>query len=185
VWEQIGRRTGVRGRAQTYRLAGDALRRGFHALIVQAREPWPLLRCCADAGVRVILNHRVRADERAGHFSVLVSIDDTAAVLHDPMVGPNREISKDDLLQLWTPRMFRAEIAGNVLVAIHSDPAAAPPCAECAKVMPATVVCHICAKEVALRPGAVLGCASLACDARLWSAVFCPFCDAHLPIGSR
>lgn len=177
IWESIAPRS-FRGsrRAQTYRLAADALKRGLSALVLQARHPWPILQAAHRAGVRIILNHRIQERVSQGHYSVLVGIDEANAVLHDPQSGPDRSMTRDALLELWKPGGFRSEVTGHVLVAVAATgtPLA---CAACGKSIAATMPCRVCRKEMPLQPVEVLGCASSECEGRLWEYLYCPFCD--------
>jgi hypothetical protein len=180
IWDKVSRHDlhGSR-RALTYLLAADALERGLAALVLQAREPWPLLQRCAEHGVRVILNHRIKADSPAGHYAVLVSITDAEVTLHDPQQGPNQTVAREELLKLWEPGWGRCEIVGRVLVAISKAAAAAPACAVCAATLPAHAACPRCRKDMPLEPGIALGCAGEKCAARLWKHLYCPFCDGR------
>lgn len=98
----------------THLMAADAVSRGIAAIVIQARHPLQALRLCRDSGVRAILNHRLRNHVAIGHYSVLVDIDETHVILHDPLYGPLRRASHAELLSLWQPRFPTCEIAGNV-----------------------------------------------------------------------
>jgi hypothetical protein len=180
LWQKVSR-PGYRGsrRAQTYRLAADALERGFTALVLQARQPWALLQQGMAAEARLILNHNIKnaAGQFSGHYSVLVGINDESAILHDPQTGPEQTLSRDDLLKAWESQRFRSEVTGRVLVAIA--PAAEPTraCALCAAAIPEAMRCRACAKSFPLHPARVLGCVAADCAARLWDYLYCPFCD--------
>src|ERR1700753_3315976 len=71
----------------THLMAQDALNRGLKAVAIQARHPFEVLRLCRENGVRAILNHRVRNDSAAGHYSVLVDVNAKDVVVHDPLLG--------------------------------------------------------------------------------------------------
>ena len=162
----------------THLMARDALNRGFNAVAVQARHPLQALRLCLKSGVRAILNHRMRREAPAGHYSVLVHIDDGNVVLHDPLLGPSRSLTHSDLLELWLPQLAPSEIVGNLLIAIASpgaSPAAA--CEFCHTQIPPYVTCPRCNKPISLQPSEVLGCINDACIARMWNYVCCPSCD--------
>jgi len=109
-------------------MAADALKRGFSAVAI-ARGI--LCRCCGFAGRSEsrIVNHRVRNDSPAGHYSLLVEMDDKDVVLHDPMAGPSRKLGHAELLELWLPQHANSEIVGAMLIAIA--PASRPPLAKC------------------------------------------------------
>ena len=163
----------------TYLMVRDALTRGFHAVAIQARHPLQALRICRHQRLRAILNHRVRRDSPAGHYSVLVQIDEQNVVLHDPLLGPSRRLAFSELLELWLPAFPNSEIAGNVLIAVsaaQANPQAA--CAVCGSPITPAVDCPRCGKAVALEPAAVLGCSKDACIGRMWNSVCCPWCDA-------
>jgi hypothetical protein len=162
----------------TYLMARDALNRGFSAVAIQAQQPLHALRVCRAAGICAILNHRVRRDSAAGHYTVLVDIDDKKVVVHDPLLGAGRSVSHAELMELWLPRGANSEIAGAVLIAI-CGPELAPvtDCKFCRTPIPLRVDCPQCQKPTNLHPAAVLGCINLGCVARLWNWVCCPSCD--------
>ena len=162
----------------TYLMAQDALKRGFSAVAIQARHPLQALRLSKAAGIRAILNHRVQRDSAAGHYSILVDIDDKSVVVHDPLFGAARRLSHAELMELWLPQVPNSEIAGGVLIAI--DAAGLPPqpaCEFCRTPMLSGVDCPGCGKPVGLEPGAVLGCIKDGCIARMWNWICCPTCD--------
>jgi len=168
-----------RGRAWTRLLARDALGRGLHALIVEAAEPREVLRAGLRDAVRMILNHRLDAIGRAGHYSIVVASDEEGVVLHDPQLGPDRRLSWDELLGLWAAG-GGSEITGFVLVAIAcADGEAA--CGGCGAAVPAEVACPWCGSLVRMQPRAVLGCVDAVCPGRLWRRCYCPWCDLPFP----
>lgn len=181
IWENLLRLapTGIR-RGRSYLLAGDALSRGYQALVLQASEPERILRHGQELGCRMILNHRIKITSGVGHYSVLVSVSDTEVILHDPQLGPSRALVLRDFLELWRPAHFGSEITGHVLVAVAAERQTPGPCRVCGTTAPATVVCHRCKQAIALEPAAVLGCVSASCPGRLWRRVFCSACDAGL-----
>jgi hypothetical protein len=182
VWTSVSRKAYLGSRrAQTYRLAGDALQRGLWALVLQARQPWPILEAAFTADARIILNHRMKEGSAQGHFSVLVGVDSEQATLHDPQTGPEQVLTKEKLLELWQPSRFRSEVTGHVLVAI-GDGEQAVRCETCDHAIPSKWKCRICAKDVPLHPAEVLGCTESACARRLWDFLFCPFCDYRTAI---
>jgi len=161
----------------THLMAKDAEARGFAAIAFQARHPLHVLRLCRDSGIRAILNHRVQPDSAAGHYSVLVDIDATHVVLHDPIFGPARRLSHAELSQLWLPTPNSA-IAGNVLIAIAPiADAPASTCEYCHTPMPLSVGCPRCGRPVGFQPPIVMGCVREGCIARMWNWVCCPACD--------
>jgi len=161
----------------THLMALHALNQKLSAVVIQARHPLHVLRLCRDAGIRVILNHRLQPGVAAGHYSVLVDLDAKEVVLHDPFLGASRRISHAELTALWQPSSTNSEIVGNTLIAIAADPIAIPECEFCHTAIPAKVDCPRCAKAVALSPAAVLGCLRDGCIARMWNYVCCPSCD--------
>jgi hypothetical protein len=161
----------------THLMTQDALQRGFAALAIQAANPLVVLRRCQDSGIRVILNHRLKEDVAAGHYTVLVDLADDHVVLHDPFFGPSRRVPHAALLDLWRPRYLNAEIAGNILIGIARAPTVPPPCPLCRTPIPPHVNCPQCAKPVPLQPTSLLGCVGRDCPGRLWHHVCCPFCD--------
>ena len=178
IWPAIARpnRLGALS-STTHLMAKDAGTRGFRAIAFQARHALHVLRLCRDSGIRAILNHRVQPDSTAGHYSVLVDIDASQVVLHDPLFGPARRLSHAELSQLWLPTPNSA-IAGNVLIAIApiADEQASS-CEYCHTPMPLNVGCPRCSQPVGFQPGIVMGCVREGCIARMWNWVCCPACD--------
>jgi hypothetical protein len=136
-----------------------------------------VLRLCHESGIRAILNHRLNRSVPAGHFTVLVNIDDKNVFLHDPFFGPSRRLSHADMLELWQPRFPNSEIVGNVLIGIALDPPALLSCDLCRTPIPSEIECPNCKNPVSLRPTSLLGCVSNACIARMWDYICCPSCD--------
>jgi hypothetical protein len=183
--EQIWLRTACRElgrppRTKTWLLCADALGLGFSALTIKARDPWQTLRDCAAQNVRAILNHRLSNATPAGHYSVLVAIDENHVVLHDPQLGPERRLSQAELLDLWCRRLSDLEITGRVLLAVARRPRLPHPCATCGCELPQIVACRGCRQSVPLDPVSLLGCVSEVCDQRRWEQLFCPYCDCVL-----
>jgi hypothetical protein len=181
IWERIAR-PGPNGKraARTNLLAVNALHHGLFALVIQASHPWQTLTQSAAAGVRVILNHRLATDSPAGHYSVLVRIDDREVILHDPQFGPDRCLPRAELLDLWQPNGSPVEITGRVLVAIATVEKASAACVLCGSEVPLSVLCPACRSALPLRPAAALGCVQNACPMRTWQRLFCPYCDYGL-----
>ena len=173
--------------ARTFHLASAALRRGMPALVAQVRDGWNnLLRIAADVP-GIILNHRLRPDAPQGHFSVLVDVDNDAALLHDPLFGPRRIVSRETLEKLWQPTYGDwedVEIAGHVLVGMGPRVATPGRCQQCDLPFPAAITCGACGQSFPLQPSTVLGCMRAGCGECRWRRLFCPFCDAAFqPIG--
>jgi Peptidase C39 family len=178
IWPAIAKQNHRGSLASTTHLmAEDALGRGLSALVVQARHPLHALRLCHESGVRAILNHRLNRSAPAGHFSVLINIDDKSVLLHDPFLGPSRRLSQAELLELWQPRLPNSEIVGNVLIGVAAEPPALPACQLCRTPIPSEVECPKCKNPVSLQPAVLLGCISNACIARMWEYICCPSCD--------
>ncbi len=111
IWPAIAKQNRFGSLASTTHLmALDALGRGFAAVAIQARHPLQALGLCREPGVRAILNHRLQPDSPAGHYSVLVDLDDKNVVLHDPFLGPSRRLSHAELLDLWQPRFLTRKL---------------------------------------------------------------------------
>jgi hypothetical protein len=161
----------------THLMAADAVTRGFAAVAIQARHPLQALRVCRDSGIRVILNHRLKPDSPAGHYTVFVDMDETHVILHDPYFGPSRKLPHAVFLELWQPRLPNSEIVGNFLIGIAEKPPAPVPCEICGSTITTPVQCPRCKNPVALQPSALLACMNNACGARLWNYVCCPSCD--------
>jgi hypothetical protein len=179
IWPAIARENRFgQVSSMTYLMAQNALNRGFRAVAIQARHPLQVLRICRASGVRAILNHRVRRDSAAGHYTVLVDIDDKDVVVHDPLFGAARRLSHAELIELWLPQVPNSEIAGGVLIAIGAAGLPAQPACEfCRTPMLSSVDCPRCAKPTGLEPGVVLGCIKDGCIARMWNWICCPACD--------
>jgi Peptidase C39 family len=178
IWPAIAKENRFGSLASTTHLmAKDALSRGFAAVAILTRHPLQALRLCRESGIRAILNHRLSSETRAGHYTVLVDIDETNVTLHDPFFGPARRLSHGELLELWQPRQPNSEIVGNVLIGIGDQPSPASSCALCQSTIPSAVECARCKKPVPLLPNALLGCMNTACVNRMWDYVCCPSCD--------
>ena len=183
IWPAIAKQNPAGSIASTTHLmAADALSRGLAAVAIQARHPLQALRLCQEAGIHVILNHRLHANSAAGHYTVMVDLDTYHVVLHDPSFGPSRRLTQAELLALWQPHFSNSEIVGNVLIAIGEDPPQAPACRFCHTLTPPSINCPRCNKPIALRPSAVLGCVKRECIARMWSYICCPSCDFMLEL---
>jgi|HubBroStandDraft_1064217.scaffolds.fasta_scaffold108865_2 hypothetical protein len=178
IWPLIAKKNRFGSIASTTHLmALHAIGQGLSAVVIQARHSLQVLRLCREAGIRAILNLRARPDASAGHYTVLVDIDDKNVILHDPALGPSRVMSYAELLQLWQPQSSNSEIAGNVVIGIAAEPVAIPACEFCHTAIPAKVHCPRCRKAVGLNPAAMLGCIRDGCIARMWNYVACPSCD--------
>jgi hypothetical protein len=183
VWRNIARpdAEGNYG-ARSHLLAADALQRGYAALTVALRQPWAGLRRAMDHGLRMIVNYRLRLSSRAGHFAVVVRVEEHSILLHDPQLGPERRIAQAEFLKLWRPGAGRSEVSGNVLVAIAAARGEQGACRACQAVVPENIRCSTCRESVPLQPASLLGCPGRACPERLWDQVFCPWCDAVLDL---
>lgn len=161
----------------THLMVREALTRGFAAVAVQARYPLQALRVCRDAGIRAILNHRFSPESPAGHYTVLVDIDENSVVVHDPFFGPSRRLSHAELLELWQPFFSNSEIAGDMLIGIAAEPQPVAVCAFCHTPLPEAVECPKCRKLVGQQPDALMGCITSTCIGRMWNYLCCPSCD--------
>ena len=178
IWPRISKRNNLGSLASaTYLMAQDAISRGFTALAIQAKHPLQSLRVCRDAGIQVIVSHRLKEDLPTGHYSVLVDLDQANVTLHDPYFGPSRQLSHTALLDLWQPGYPNSEITGNVLIGIADRAMTRPPCKDCGTEMPASVNCAACTRPIALEPAPLLGCVGASCAARMWNYLCCPHCD--------
>jgi hypothetical protein len=180
IWPAIATQSS-RGRrcARAQSLVMDARRCGLDGLVVQARDPWVILERCLDQSVRVILNHATDEASGAGHFSVLRALTPGSIVVHDPYVGPDRTLARDEFLRLWNPRSSRREILDQVLIAISDTPSGVGPCPLCSVLAGDEFTCPNCGRAVVLQPLAVLRCLTDWCPMRNWELVFCPYCDQH------
>lgn len=178
IWPLIAKQNRFGSIASTTHLmALHAISQGLSAVVIQARHPLQVLRLCREGGIRAILNHRPRPEVSTGHFTVLVDIDDTTVVVHDPSHRAARRMSHAELLQLWEPQYSNSEISGSVLIGIAAKPVAIPACEFCHTAIPLKVDCPKCHKGVGMSPAQVLGCIRDGCIARMWNYVACPSCD--------
>ncbi|HTB10638.1 MAG TPA: cysteine peptidase family C39 domain-containing protein [Bryobacteraceae bacterium] len=178
IWPLIAKQNRFGSVASTTHLmALDAIHQGLSAVIIQARHPLQVLRLCHEAGVRAIINQHPHPGVQTGHYTVLVDMDQTSVVLHDPDLGPFRRVSHADLLRLWQPQSANSEILGSVIIGIAAEPVSIPACQFCHTAIPAKVDCPKCNKGVGLNPAALLGCIRDGCIARMWNYVACPSCD--------
>jgi len=178
IWPKVARQNRFGSIASTTHLmAQDALARGFHAVMIQARHPLETLRNCQSAGIRAILNHRLAPDSPVGHYSVLAAIDPESVTLDDPTLGRPRPLKNNELLELWQPRFPNAEIFGYMLIGITADPSPLDACWLCRTPIPADMRCPRCGKAVPLQPTSLLGCINTKCAARTWNYIGCPACD--------
>jgi hypothetical protein len=178
IWPLIAKQNRFGSVASTTHLmALHSIHQGLSAVIVQARHPLQVLRLCHEAGIRAIINQRAHPGVQTGHYTVLVDMDQTSVVLHDPDRGPFRRMSHADLLRLWQPESANSEILGSVVVGITAEPSRVPACQFCHTAIPAKVDCPKCRKGVGLNPAALLGCIREGCIARMWNYVACPSCD--------
>jgi hypothetical protein len=140
IWPAIAKQTASGSLASmTHLMAQDAVNRGFHAVAIQARHPLQVLRLCREWGIRAVLNHHLQREAPAGHYSVLVDLDDKGVVLHDPFYGPLRRLPHAELLELWLPHSRNSEILGNVVIGIAAGPSAAPACEFCRTPIPSHI----------------------------------------------
>jgi hypothetical protein len=157
IWPAISKKNRFGSMAaSTHLMTQDALNRGFQAVAVQTSAPMQTLRNCRESGIRAILNHLMEPNKPAGHYSVLVDVDDKYVYLHDPFFGPARRMWHAELLDLWRPQEWESEISGFVLIAINLPGPEATPKTEC----PA------CRSAVCVPPAALSACANI-----------CPACD--------
>jgi hypothetical protein len=82
IWPLIAKKN-LNGRiaSTTHLMVADATNRRFAAVAIQVRDPLRALRRCRDTGIHVILNHRLKPDSPAGHYTVFVDIDETHVTL--------------------------------------------------------------------------------------------------------
>ena len=177
IWEAIAKVNRFGSLAcTTHLMVADALKRGFDAVAFKARHPLFALRCCREANIRVILNHRLQEESPIGHYSVLVDIGDRDVTLHDPYFGPARRMTQGELMRLWDPGA-NSEIVGETMIAIAPRGPREAACEICRTPLPLAVVCQRCGKPVFLRPAAGIGCVGEGCVVRRWLQVCCPSCD--------
>lgn len=182
IWARISKPDRIGGlNCATHLMVKDARERGLAAVALQASDPLQLLLSCRRNGVHAVLNHRLRSDGPAGHFTVLVGMDEQGVTVHDPSVGPARRLPFGDLLELWQPRFPGSEIVGNLLIAVADEPPRLDRCASCSVPIPDEAPCPKCRGGVPLSPSAVVGCVGGRCVNRSWLRVCCPSCDYTFP----
>ena len=184
IWPAVAgkNRAGSSISSLSHLMVRDAIARDFAAVAVQVRHPLQALRLCQEAGIRAILNHRLSRDSSAGHYTVLVGLDDKDVVLHDPYHGPARRVSHADLLELWQPRPGNLEVMGYLLIGIAAEPSAVASCWLCQKPLPPAIPCPHCKQQVGLQPNTFLGCIDTTCIVRMWNYVCCPACDCGFTV---
>src|ERR1700730_17141694 len=155
IWPAISKENRFgRISSTTHLMTQDALNRGFSAVAIQARNPLDALRLCSAKGIRAILNHRAQADSSAGHYTVLVDIDNKDVIVHDPLFGAARRLPHAQLLELWMPQIANSEIVGGVLIAVGMPAEAeTPACEFCHTPMRRSIDCPRCGKPTCLEPG--------------------------------
>jgi hypothetical protein len=169
--------------AKTYLMCADALKRGLNGMIIQAKDPWAVLKLCTDDSIRAILIHRLNVDSTLGHFTVLVDVTSRFVTLHDPELGPYRKIDRNKMLSLWLKTGNNCEIEDNVLIAIsNKDDSERTSCKLCGTAVPKSTQCpnQKCNKDIPLRPLDIVGCMDDACPGRTWRHIICPYCDTPL-----
>lgn len=171
VWDRLAARRRLRGGVRTCALAADAIAQGLAAVVVQTRQPWPFLSASSGAGVRVILNHRLAEHSPWGHYTVLDRIDEEAAWLHDPQLGPSRRVTRDELLRLWEGRWGRTEIAGRVAVVVGRRQAPDTVWQRCQRGLLPSADCPNCQQSIVLEPYSAFW------PERHWERIYCPRCD--------
>lgn len=182
IWARISKADRAGGlNCATHLMVKDALGRGLSAVALQATDPLRMLLRCHASGIHAILNHRLRPSSPAGHYTVLVGMDEAGVTVHDPAAGPSQRIPFGQLLELWQPRLPGSEIVGNVLIAIADDPPRVDACASCSVPIPAEAPCPQCKAGVPLAPSALVGCVGASCVNRSWLRVCCPSCDYTFP----
>lgn len=184
IWPLVSRPGRLGLSCATQLMVKDALGRGYPAVAIQAERPLQALRACQENGIRAILNHRLRPDGPAGHYTVLVGMDSDGVVVHDPETGPSQRIPYPRLLELWQPGGPGSEIIGNVVIGIASRPAPAGSCPACSLPLPPEHPCPQCKAAVPLAPAPLVGCVSRSCARRNWMRVCCPACDYTFPLGA-
>lgn len=107
-------------RVETYRIAQQARCEGLGVILGRLRDPWNFLLLQKPFSVHnpsaLILNHRTRLESPLGHFSVFLRTDAEKELvfLHDPQRGPERAVTKTELLALWSPLGKPCEITGRI-----------------------------------------------------------------------
>jgi len=166
----------------TYLLCADVIKQGLHGIIIQAKNPWKILKLCNENSIEAILLHRLEADSPCGHFTVLVDVDDQIVTLHDPEKGPNRKVERNEMLDLWRKKGKNCEIEDDVLIAISKNDSGKTSCPLCGTIIPQSTRCHNseCNMDIPLQPFEVLGCIKNSCPERTWEYINCPYCDEPL-----
>ncbi|MGL6194558.1 MAG: papain-like cysteine protease family protein [Thermoguttaceae bacterium] len=169
VWKNI--KSSVPGRCdeyrtETFRLAKYAVELGMLTFIVRITEPERFFHWLTDSdSKRLIINHRIRNNSPLGHYSVFTGFDSERQLvyLHDPQIGPNREITLCELTELWEPLPEKSEITSKIGVIFFGQ---APESEFLRKTK-----CPQCKKSVDLL---------VFPEMELFSAFFCPNCGKRI-----
>ncbi|MFK7768199.1 MAG: C39 family peptidase [Mariniblastus sp.] len=177
IWKSVAHCYNGYYRAHTHHLAQDAIARGLSAAIIQTHKPWETLEACWRNNISVVVNHRLNHDSNEGHYSLFAGFREDQVRLHDPLLGPNVEMTREQMQKLWLPSSPDSEIAGNVLIAISDRDSEPAVWSHCNQIFEDAVVCSNCNHNVSLKPVHSLGCTQENCKQRLWWRIFCPSCD--------
>jgi hypothetical protein len=185
VWRRIDSNERNKGNSvASHRLAADALKRGFAAMVLRVHGDWLAVRRSFENDARCIVNHRLSDKAVGGHFSVLTEVSGNLVFLNDPSEG-RRRVKVDQFLRLWSTASIA--VTGGVLVVIGRScqwPEKCPLCST--EPSQADPTCEGCGRLVPLQPFVVLGCLRKDCPMRSWVDLFCPWCDTKIaPNSSR
>lgn len=123
VWARIATADGNGGRyARCHRLAADLCHAGLDTAAIQAAEPWQALQAAMEAGLPTIVNFRLSAESKLGHFAVVTAVGEDAICLHDPQFGPNRWLSRQQFLELWNVLPGGGETVGQTMIVTACPP---------------------------------------------------------------
>jgi hypothetical protein len=175
VWPRVSCRECQGSRlGRTYLLARDAQERGLEAVVVAVAEPWTALRHLARMPVLVVLNLRVHSRSSAGHYAVVRQVQEDGLFLHDPALGPDQWLTREEFLHLW---QAGGQVMGPILVAVSRPAPDTAGCRFCFRQPPVRFLCPGCRQPIRLSPWAALGCWEARCPGRLWKTLYCPRCD--------
>ena len=186
--ETVWRRIRTRDRngdwaSASYRLAGDAMDRGFQSLAIKLKDADALLdNLNSIQELQVIACHRLRDGSKLGHFSFVESVNrQKVTVWFDDRVG-TKFYSRSEFLDLWQNWSAGDEFRPKIVIAIwppNSQHDVTQQAGNLKPTIPNYFKCLRCGESISLKLLQRLFAREFAeTGERGWEAVFCPRCDA-------
>ncbi len=155
----------------------DALARGLHTLYVREIKTIEVIRDCLKHSIRVLVHQRGEPNSTAGHFGVLVGIDEKYVYEHCSANGPLQLYTHNEILERLAPIEENGSVGlGNALLLISNPLIVKHVCKKCHSIIPEFITCLNCGKSIRLSPVGVLGCIQPECIEHTWLNIHCPFC---------